>query len=57
MYDFDALFDLRFKNRLCCEYVLVHEMPILSTQTIFGANRLMILAKDHSRVWEKRFGE
>lgn len=24
-YDFDALFDLRFKNQLCCEYVFVDE--------------------------------
>ncbi len=33
-YDFDALFDLRFYNRLCCEYVFVDEtVAIPSTQT------------------------
>ncbi len=34
MYDFDALFDLRFFNRLCCEYVFVEEaVAIPSIQT------------------------
>ncbi len=33
-YDFDGLFDLRFYNRLCCEYVLVEENPISSKQTM-----------------------
>ncbi len=33
MMDFDALFDLRFNNRQCCEYVLVNDAPIATTQT------------------------
>ncbi len=33
-YDFDALFDLNFYGRLCCEYVFVEEaVAIPSTQT------------------------
>ncbi len=34
MMDFDALFDLNFHGRLCCEYVFVDEgVAIPSTQT------------------------
>ncbi len=34
-YDFDGLFDLRFYNRLCCEYVFVDEgVAIPSTQML-----------------------
>ncbi len=35
MIDFDAQFDLHFKNKLCCEYVSPEEsVPVLSTQTV-----------------------
>ena len=46
MYDFDALFDLRFRNRLCCEYIFVEdEQPVHSRQTIFArkGNRSIVL--------------
>ncbi len=46
MYDFDALFDLRFKNQLCCEYIFVEdEHPVHSRQTIFArkGNRSIVL--------------
>ncbi len=32
--DFDALFDLRFKNQLCCKYVLVDATPVSVRQTV-----------------------
>ncbi len=33
MLDFDALFDLHFKNKLCCDYQVIDESPLLATQT------------------------
>ncbi len=34
MLDFDARFDLHFKNKLCCEYILVTPVaPIVRSQT------------------------
>ncbi len=56
--DFDARFDLHFKGHYCCEYIQNEEsVPVLSTQSIFAAGKLVILAKDYSRVWTKSLGQ
>ena len=55
MYDFDALLDLRFKNQLCCEYVLVEDTQIMGEQTVLfhrGASPALGI-----RHWEWYVGE